>query len=218
MWVAPSYTSTCPSLTIAQGPTIFPILFACVIGRVAHAILLWRLEVGEREGTLDMLAGSTSLTSTLTSQLRLRVFSLLGMILIFIWTLSPVGGQASFRQMTIGTKTLVEPAEFVHMKFSGELEPYDNADRPTIFAIINSLFVSSILGPPSSKAASVDTWSNIKIPIIESYESQSTSDDTGWFRTEGAQNVYSSLVGIPMAGIDSSATYNVKGLETQYLH
>ena len=52
---------------VFKGPTIFPILFASIIGRATHAILLWRLEKGEHVGILDMLAASTSLTSTITS-------------------------------------------------------------------------------------------------------------------------------------------------------
>ena len=64
-----SLTGECAgdALTYRQGPSVFPILFACVVGRAAHAVLLWRLERGERIGVLDLLAGSTSLTSTVTS-------------------------------------------------------------------------------------------------------------------------------------------------------
>jgi hypothetical protein len=57
------------SSTFRQGPTVFPLLFASVVGRAVHAILLWRLEKGEHIVILDTLAGSTSLTSTVTSQL-----------------------------------------------------------------------------------------------------------------------------------------------------
>jgi hypothetical protein len=71
---------------------VFPILFASVLGRAVHAILIWRLENGERIGILDTLAGSTSLTSTFTSQLQLRRITLLGVTLIAVWALSPVGG------------------------------------------------------------------------------------------------------------------------------
>ncbi|OAG25681.1 hypothetical protein CC77DRAFT_1015059 [Alternaria alternata] len=45
--------------------SVFPISFAVVLGRATHAALRWRLESGERCGTLDVLAGSTSLTSTI---------------------------------------------------------------------------------------------------------------------------------------------------------
>ena len=67
-----------------QGPTVFPILFALILGRATHTILRWRLESGERIGVLDTLAASTSLAGTLLSQFQLRAISLIGIILVLI--------------------------------------------------------------------------------------------------------------------------------------
>jgi hypothetical protein len=88
---------------------VFPILFAAVLGRAAHAILVWRLERGELVGTLDVLAGNTSLTSTVISQLKVRRITFLGAILVLIWALSPIGGQGTIRQMTLGESLTVTP-------------------------------------------------------------------------------------------------------------
>jgi hypothetical protein len=165
-----------------------------------------------------MLAGSTSLTSTVTSQLKLRIVAFLRALLVVIWALSPVGGQASFRQITVGSQTQALAGSFAYMKFSGDLEPYDGSDREAVYSIMNSLFVSSILAPPSRKAATVDIRNNVKIPMIEAYQNNSSPDDQGWFNTPQNHNVYSPLIGIPMAGIEDSAVYNIKSVETQYMN
>ncbi|OTA85288.1 hypothetical protein M434DRAFT_82742, partial [Hypoxylon sp. CO27-5] len=182
------------------GPSVFPILFACVVGRAAHAILIWRLEKGARVGTLDLLAGSTSLTSTVTSQFQMRTISLLGLILIVIWALSPIGGQASFRQITVGPKVKIETTNFTYMIHGGNMDQYDGSDRSSTFGIINSLFVSSLISPLPARQSAVDTWGNVKIPLIESYEHGSIPDSQGWFATHQSNITYSSLVGLPISG------------------
>ncbi|KAI1492894.1 hypothetical protein F5X96DRAFT_624158 [Biscogniauxia mediterranea] len=200
------------------GPSVFPILFACVVGRAAHAILIWRLEKGTYVGTLDLLAGSTSLTSTVTSQIQMRMISLLGVILLAIWALSPVGGQASFRQLSIGPKESSEPANYTYMTMGGNLEQYDNTDRTTSFGIVNTLLLSSLIAPYSNRLSSVDTWGNVKIPLIETYEDGSTPDSDGWFTTDESRSVYSSLVGLPIAGLSGNYTKYSVTVETEYFY
>ncbi|KAI1411309.1 hypothetical protein F5Y13DRAFT_191584 [Hypoxylon sp. FL1857] len=200
------------------GPSVFPILFACVVGRAAHAILIWRLERGARVGTLDLLAGSTSLTSTVTSQFQMRTISFLGLILVAIWALSPIGGQASFRQMTIGPKVSTETTNFTYMIPNGNLAQYDSSERNTYFSIINSLFISSLISPDSTKQSAVDTWGNVKVPLIETYENSSTPDSQGWFTTGDSNITYSSLVGLPVSGFGGNFIKHSVSMEAQYLY
>lgn len=51
--------------------------------------MLWGIETGQRIAVLDTLAGSTSLTSTVVSQVHLRRVSYVGLGLVAIWMLSP---------------------------------------------------------------------------------------------------------------------------------
>lgn len=189
-----------------------------MLGRAAQAILVWRLELGERVGVLDLLASSTSLTSTVTSQFRLRMISFLGLALVLIWALSPIGGQASFRQFSIGTRIDNAPASITYMIYGGNMEQYDNSDRVTSFGIINALFAASLIAPITTKLAPIDTWGNIKIPTIENYESLASPDSDGWFNTNASLNVYSSLVGIPMSSLDNAFINYEMSIETSYFH
>lgn len=104
-----------------------------MLGRATHAVLRWRLESGERCGTLDVLAGSTSLTSTVVSLLQLRMVNFLGLFLATIWTLSPIGGQASFRQVTTGNKTFDHKTSFDYMVPDGIFDAVNAASDRNIW-------------------------------------------------------------------------------------
>jgi hypothetical protein len=183
---------------------VFPILFASVIGRAAHAILLWRLEKGERIGILDILASSTSLTNTVTSQLQLRSFSMLGTALLVVWSLSPIGGQASVRIMTIGSNQIHE--SLWYMVNNGSLVEYSSEGmerRGTSSAGV--VFVAALIGSPATRGSPLDLWGNVKIPRIEGYEGVALMDGEGWYDINGGDiDAYSSLVGIPIAGLNGS--------------
>lgn len=193
-----------------MGPSVFPILFACVLGRTSHAILLWRLEKGEYAGILDLLAGSTSFTSTITSQLKLRLFSILGLVLVATWALSPVGGQACLRPMSIGRKGTDHNASFVYMQHSPNLYTLGGMDSSSVRAITAALFASAVIAPPTVKSSPLDVWGHIKIPAVEHYERISSPDVDGWFDTNSSQPQYSSLSGIPIAGINETAFIDYK--------
>lgn len=193
------------SLTLNQGPTVFPILFALILGRATHAVLRWRLERGERIGILDTLAASTSLTTTVVSQFQLRAVSILGFVLMSVWALSPIGGQASIRQMTIGSRNTTESNIFQYLVHNGYTTGIPNSSRISPWQIVGSIFVSAIVGSATSRSAPIDTWGNVKIPSIEHYEAQIVSDNEGWFATSGGDaRSYSSMVGIPMSGFGST--------------
>ncbi|KAI0570113.1 hypothetical protein Alg130_11351 [Pyrenophora tritici-repentis] len=201
----PRLTTTLLNAT-KYGPTVFPILFASVVGRAAHAILLWRLEKGERIGILDTLASSTSLTSTVTSQLQLRSFSILGVALLIVWSLSPIGGQASVRIMTIGSKDTQIHETLWYMVNNGYLGSYSSGgmySQGTSSA--GAVFVAALMGSPATKASPLDLWGNVKIPRIEGYEGVAQMDGEGWYDTDGGNvDAYSSLIGIPITRINDS--------------
>jgi len=189
-----------------QGPTVFPILFASIVGRAAHAILLWRLEKGGRIGILDTLASSTSLTSTVTSQLQLRSLSILSVALLAVWSLSPIGGQASVRIMTVGSKDIKIHDSLWYMVDSGYLGAYTSAEMELQGgSMAGTVFVTALMGSPATKSSPLDVWGNVKVPRFEGYEEVAKLDHDGWYETkDGDSDAYSSLVGIPILGMSRS--------------
>lgn len=203
------------------GPTVFPLLFACIIGRTAHAILLWRLENGECMGVLDVLAGSTSLTSTITSQVRMRFVSLVGVTLVLLWALSPIGGQASINQLGFGNGTRESAVDFYYMTQTSNTDAWSTTDDSIGYALpINAVFLSAITAPVSTRNSTLDVWGNVKIPFVEAYENASkVADADGWFNTNDSDPVYASVIGIPMniTGKSASSDYTLK-IQTSYFH
>jgi hypothetical protein len=148
------------------------------------------------------------------------MISFLGLALVVIWALSPIGGQASFRQMTIGNKFSTEPASFNYMINGGLLDAFDNSDRVTSFSIVNALFLSLMASPVAVRSSSVDTWGNVKIPWIENFENGSIADSEGWFTHDTSHDTidsYSSLAGVPMSGVNDSSLNYTMNMETTYL-
>ncbi|KAF5854573.1 hypothetical protein GGP41_007339 [Bipolaris sorokiniana] len=212
-------TADYPRLT--TGPTVFPILFASIVGRAVHAILLWRLEKGERIGILDTLASSTSLTSTVTSQIQLRSFSILGVALLAVWLLSPIGGQASVRVLSIRSKDTGIHDSSWYMVNSGYLGAYS----PKVTAIqggsmAGAVFVAALMGSPETKSSLLDLWGNVKVPRIEGYEQVATMKYDGWYEIEGSDSdTYSSLVGIPILGTNQSNFIDyITRIHSPYFH
>jgi hypothetical protein len=199
---------------------VFPILFACVVGRASHPILVWRLGRGEKIGTLDMLASSTSLTNTFTSQVKLRILSILGLGLLAIWMLSPFGGQACLRQMSTADNVTTHDFPFVHFAPAGDLSYLGMASTDSQYAIVDGTFISALLASAAIKASPRDPWGNVKIPKIEDYESTTVSDEDGWFDHDlnRTTNVYASLVGVSLAWIPVSIDASLAmSIETLYL-
>jgi hypothetical protein len=205
------------------GPSVFPLLFAATIGRLIHAVLLWRLEKGARIGLLDLLAGSTSLTATITSQLQLRTISVVSVILLLIWISSPIGGQASIRQLGFGNATSEDTFALAYLqpRSAGGLGGlYDTSTyRLKNLQLANALFLAALLSPIESRNSTVDLWNNVKIPLLETYEHSSTADIDGWYNASDMQPTYSSLIGVPVS-INSQQhdATSVFIMRTSYFH
>jgi hypothetical protein len=195
---------------------VFPLAFADVMGRTVKAYTGWRLERGETLGRLNILAGSATLVSTVVSQLSLRIFSPLGLVMTMIWALSPLGGQAALWVFSLVNVTSSADVSYVYPKDSynsvyGMGGLFMTGTSATELGMAQALYASSIMGTESVKQSGVDLWANVKIPYIELMEqnvSQSVDPD-GWYSLEDASYETASLVGVstfdlPMAAYNSS--------------
>lgn len=70
----------------------------------------------------------------------------------------------------------------------------------TVIAI--SLYGSSVLAPLSAQHASMDTWGNPKVPLLQGL---SVKSEDGWLAVP-SQPSYSSLVGIPVSGLNDDGS------------
>lgn len=145
------------------------------------------------------------------SQFQLRAISLCGIVLVLIWALSPIGGQASIRQIAIGVKSTTQTASFDYFVHHGYANGFQSigTSRTSLWQIVNTIFTGGIIGALASKSSPVDTWGNVKVPRIEYHESRTEPDSEGWFKTaNGSLDSYSSLIGIPISGTNSTQFLN----------
>ncbi|KAK4617641.1 hypothetical protein CLAFUW4_12327 [Fulvia fulva] len=199
-WVASALLNV-----VALGPTIFPIVFAAVVGRTLKTILVWLLERGEKLGTLDLLAGSNTVASTIWSLYVLRSFGFVGLALVAAWALSPVGGQASLRVVSLGDATIPEIVPLRYMSANNSYSNYVSGDlgavRPSLFGMFNA----ALLGPERTKASPADPWNNVKVPMLEELSTNKDSSNQDWIDIPDDHVTYASLIGLPIADLPNHA-------------
>ena len=105
---------------------------------------------------------------------------------------------------------------------NGLLGGFVNSDRNQLSEFTHTLFKGALMGSATVKATPRDTWGNVKVPRIEAFESTLPThvDPDGWY-TVGEENMdtYSSIMGIPMAGINDSTLLDYKvRIESSYMY
>ncbi|KAK1455454.1 hypothetical protein CMEL01_04214 [Colletotrichum melonis] len=203
--------------------TLFPIIFAAIIGRLMSQIARWKLERGATMEALEQLMGSRTVGGTLLIHIQLRAVNLLTLPLILIWIFSPLGGQSVLRMLETRPRSVVTPSSVVYFDTDARSQFASWSDAsPTSYAyninrmsIINAMYNALILSPDAVKSDSMDVWGNVKIPALSSY---------GNFETTEWQDVpadkekleFSSLVGVPITHVAEGNTTIL--LESSYMH
>ncbi|KAF4976735.1 hypothetical protein FZEAL_6650 [Fusarium zealandicum] len=205
------------------GPTIFPIVFAAAAVNFLKAVAAWKLERGISVLSLEFLLSSRTVFSTIASPIALGAVNYLTPLLVILWALSPLGGQAALRVVGTAPSSQVEHWSGRYVEFRGELPYQEDADGvPHSLPAVIATFGAALSSPKDVKAAGQDTFGHVKVPMIESFlDSQATLDDDGWFAIKDETNaVYSSLAGLPIASNDpfSRASNYSFNLTTSYLH
>lgn len=207
--------------TAKYGPTIWPILFAAIIGNFLRAACAFQLERGISVMSLEYLLGSRTVFSTVTTPLILRTANILTPLLIALWALSPLGGQAAIR--IVGTAPTMEnvPLNISYLEVRQRF-PHSGASSSAGIDLVpatDGAFSAALSAPGTSKNASQDLFGNIKIPMIEPIrDSGASADAYGWYDVQSIANVtYSSLLGLPATAIKANANVTFQ-METSYMH
>lgn len=185
----------------------------------------WKLERGATVGLLEQLMGSRTVGATALMILELRSLSLLSALLLVVWALSPLGAQSLLRVVKLRVDEVIEPSTVVYFDNSAESKIAEMADdelygygKPTydtIYRIIASLYLSSVMASQEIKTDTMDLWGNVKIPFL----SEMAEGGGGWTNMpqDARSTQYSSLVGVPIkdTNVDANTTFS---LESEYVH
>ncbi|CAN9250543.1 unnamed protein product [Alternaria sp. RS040] len=203
------------------GPTIFPIVFAAICGRSMKMIARFLAEKGAKISTLELLMASQSVWGTFESQLLMQRLTVVGANLLFLWALSPLGGQASLRLMNREHDASYTSTKLRYLTTgpAGAMFPAATSNfQRSKYAEAGALYNAALLAPLSVKLGPQDSWGNVKIPRLDALN-QSNVDADGWVEVSSQMQVpeiYSSLVGVPIAGLPTN-TSNKLTLEYNYL-
>ncbi|KAK2777421.1 hypothetical protein CKAH01_12106 [Colletotrichum kahawae] len=207
-------------------PTLFPIAFSAVAASFLKATAAWRLEQGMSVLSLEYLLNCPTVFSAFTTPISLRAANRLTPLLIVLWALSPLGGQAALRVMETVPSTATEPWLFQNLEFMSAFRhsgPQSSAGF-SLLPSIQSALVTALGTPADIKAEPQDLFRNIKIPMIEAFEDwnrtqddrqddsrqddnrqdDNRQDDDGWYHLESKSAmspVCSAIAGIPVAAL-----------------
>jgi hypothetical protein len=200
--------------TLLLSPTIFPLIFAALMGRFFRHLGVYLAERGTTLGRIEQLIGCQSVFTALERQISLRSWSIVGLFSTLVWLLSPVGGQSALRLLaqenknvsSIATVRYMDPESTVNSSLIGASAM--NSGRATY----TSIFLAALLSSSKYQDTSMDLWGNVKLPMY-SYIENTTSDDWKPVSTQHGSNVtYGSLIGIPTVGTPSEgySSFNIK--------
>ncbi|UPX13668.1 uncharacterized protein EKO05_0004168 [Ascochyta rabiei] len=203
------------------GPTMFPIVFAAISGRSMKMIARYLAEKGSKISTLELLMASQSVWGTVESQMLMQRITLVGANLLFLWALSPLGGQASLRLMRRDSESTYASTKLRYLTTGPAAAAFIPATVGTSrgkFSEAGSLYNAALLAPLAVKLGPQDSWGNVNIPSLEALNT-SLADSNGWVSvptTITTPETYASLVGVPIVGLPSNAESNFT-LEYNYL-
>lgn len=164
--------------------------------------------------TLERIVGCQSLFSAIERQYTLRHVDALGVLILLVWLLSPVGGQSSLRLLTYEPRTIqsTDAAWFYPMQafIWVSLLDFNNAFR---FHHISVPYMAALQSSTQTTDSSTDMWGNLKIPdvrYLKAYGNITTIGD--WVQIDNDTDiVYTSLLGLPVFGLSTSGnmTFNL---------
>lgn len=194
-------------IQIAQiGPTIYPIMFAAIMGRLMSDIALYRAERGIRLGTVEQLVQGTSLAGSIKAAFFLRNRTIWGLLIILVWCFSPIGGQSSLRRLSIRNAISLQNRLIVYA--TGLKSPYSIADNE----VVASTLQAAVLAPNETKNDPRDSWQNPKMPFLRAVmgnASDYAQDALVWHEFMGnTSDDYALLIGIPIWNLPSKSSTN----------
>ncbi|RMJ14189.1 hypothetical protein CDV36_006143 [Fusarium kuroshium] len=189
------------------GPTVFPVLFAAIVGAALKTFATWRLQNGTRIGLIEQLVGSHTVAEAFFTQYRLKAVNILAIAILLLWCLSPLGSQAALRAISTnqvflnstGNLTVLDTfSEFRFLTSSGVLA---SAMRMLVPPAIASMLAARVL-----QGRNQDLWGNIRLPLIERLTDNVSN--TSWIDVSNVKELdYSSLVGVPVLSLPSEGNH-----------
>ncbi|KAJ8114504.1 hypothetical protein OPT61_g3640 [Boeremia exigua] len=199
------YGEDVKSITLLS-PTIFPIVYAAILGKMLRRLALFKAERNATLGTIERLVGCQSLFSTFERQFAFRRMDLLGVSLLVAWLLSPLGGQSSLRLLSTQPLLVLVDDTVKYFPIEGyakQTHLFNKGYAEMAWPLFAPLYMTALLTSRQYLTLPMDQFGNVKIPDLFQLKSYSSSlpADTWYEIEEGSTPEYISIMGIPMAGL-----------------
>ena len=168
-----------------------------------RSLATWRVQKGTTFGLVEQLLGSSSLSGAFITQIKLHAYNVLGLAIVLLWCLSPLGGQASLRVATIVSTPFINLSTLTALDIFSPYQ-YGGADNyGEALTVVVAPFTAALMSTSLVQDRNQDMWGNIRLPVIERIVADDTN--TSWSSIPDPTNVaLSSLVGVPLAGLPDS--------------
>jgi hypothetical protein len=198
-------------------------VFAAIAGRLTAAAAQWRLERGTSINCAELLNGSRTLGGTILTICQLRHVNRLSLFLFLLWATSPFGSQSLLRILSTRLEDVKQPATIIYESSRGSLGLEDTFPGkmldPMMSFSAKTAFSTLLLSPKRDKLSPMDTWGNIKIPILRPENNTQLGMGESWRRVSNSEMEiqYSSLLGIPMEVPSTPGNISFP-IESSYIH
>ncbi|KAH7375913.1 hypothetical protein B0T11DRAFT_14855 [Plectosphaerella cucumerina] len=210
---------------ISVTASLFPMLFAFVMGHAIYEVARTKLEHGTALETLEQLIGSRTLGGAIMTPFGLSAFNLLGIILLALWCLSPLGSQALLRTLSITLRPMVTNVTTVYqdvrchtpLSDTGPVSPQSLGFYNVRFSNFAGRFGSVLQVPSDMQSDSMDIWGNVRIPFLAE-EGHDEQGEGGWQDVAWTDDPsrFSSLAGLPISSLPEGN--NTLDIESSYIH
>ncbi|CAH0025480.1 unnamed protein product [Clonostachys rhizophaga] len=204
-------------------PTIYPILFAAVASRFYKNLGRFHLEQpdGISLAALEQIMGSQSFAGAIERLLFVRTQVPIGILILVIWAMSPLGGQGGARMINHSYNEYLSYGGVSYVHPSYQVSGYSSQEYEiTMHLGVNSLYSSSLLSSPDQKLAPRDLWEMPKIPQRDKSKPRGEMHEIDKQALARGDSEYYSLIGTKIQGLDfakqSNAVLNFT-VETSYI-
>lgn len=188
-------------------PTIYPIVFAALAARFFHSLARWAAERprGIRLAALEQIYGSQSFAGTIERALFLRTNTVVAIVTLLVWAMSPLGGQSSSRLVYRVTEFEETSATAYYTDMGKPMSMAVGASALSdVRYLIHNIYTSSLMSPVLQRQGPLDMWERPKIP---KWNASRPADDAGWIDVDhqvDSENSdgYSSLLGVNVHGLE----------------
>ncbi|CVL03946.1 uncharacterized protein FMAN_14915 [Fusarium mangiferae] len=203
-------------------PSLYPILFAALVGRFYRVFGRWCLESrgGVNLPVLEQLIGSQNLATAIERIFVIRTNAVIGIIILTSWLLSPLGGQSSSRLLQDAKFDLVSNGTVYYADPAYQVSQSRWIDYRHS---VGATYAASLLSSSKQKASPRDIWGLPKIPQLSHDRLDNGSYDLYDVNKSdfvSGKASYASLLGIKIQGLvrpNEPTKFNFT-IPTSYFH